>query len=450
MGLLTGDIEIPRRIRIIFLVVDKSGSMSCGRMNALNQNVQYLFSYLQELENNNPDAMYKIAVLEVSTDCHWMYETPMPLQDFQWKPFEPNGLSNLGMACTELNAKLTRNGGFMAAPSGYYAPVVIFLSDGLPTDDYNEPLKKLKENNWFKHAITISIGIGTDVDECFLKELVSDEKNIAIVKNSFEMKEAFKSIAILADQVFAHQDCNLEEIINQRSPKNNANEVSAPIWAISRHRIGTDGSGVTSLVTFKDCPLSCTFCLNPPSKRNQNTKYYLPEELYQELKIDNLYFEATDGGVTFGGGEPSLYDEFIISFRKLCKWRITLETSLNVPLHKIKRLSRVVDSWIIDIKDLNPSIYENYTGKSISNLEEGLRYLVDNRLQDKCIIRVPYIPKFNTDVDREASIKKLNEMGFYNIDKFDYIVKKQLEDKTEATDEFNHANDWDEYTEGGA
>ena len=37
----------------------------------------------------------------------------------------------------------------------------------------------------------------------------------------------------------------------------------APVFAVSRHRLGTDGAGVTTLVGFRGCPLSCRYCLNP-------------------------------------------------------------------------------------------------------------------------------------------------------------------------------------------
>ena len=73
------------------------------------------------------------------------------------------------------------------------------------------------------------------------------------------------------------------------------------------------------------------------------------------MKIDQLYFLATGGGITFGGGEPSMYPDFIVRFREICgpEWNLTLETSLNVPADNIRRLSSVINQFIIDIKDTN-------------------------------------------------------------------------------------------------
>ena len=36
-----------------------------------------------------------------------------------------------------------------------------------------------------------------------------------------------------------------------------------PVFAIERHRITTDGVGVTTLVGAYGCPLQCKYCLNP-------------------------------------------------------------------------------------------------------------------------------------------------------------------------------------------
>lgn len=48
--------------------------------------------------------------------------------------------------------------------------------------------------------------------------------------------------------------------------------IQAPVIAVSRHRIQTDGQGVTTLVCFHGCPLRCRCCLNPFSFA-ENTAY---------------------------------------------------------------------------------------------------------------------------------------------------------------------------------
>ena len=86
----------------------------------------------------------------------------------------------------------------------------------------------------------------------------------------------------------------------------------ASILGISRLRIGTDGNGITSLVAFHGCSLRCQYCLNPACLDcDAKVQRMTPEEVMKELKKDELYYIATKGGVTLGGGEPLLKSQFI-------------------------------------------------------------------------------------------------------------------------------------------
>ena len=130
----------------------------------------------------------------------------------------------------------------------------------------------------------------------------------------------------------------------------------APIIAIDRHRIATDGVGVTTLVGFWGCPLRCKHCINPQSFSMETKPLYLtPEELYERTRIDQLYFLASGGGVTFGGGEPLLYPQFLHRFRALCgeTWRLTVETSLSLPWESVELAASCIDEFWVDCKDTN-------------------------------------------------------------------------------------------------
>lgn len=127
----------------------------------------------------------------------------------------------------------------------------------------------------------------------------------------------------------------------------------------------------------------------------------------------------------FGGGEPALRSRFIEAFRAICpkEWKINIETSMNVPQEHLERLMPVVDEYMIDIKDMNPRIYREYTGMGNEKVMSNLERLVAEGLAERCIIRIPLIPDFNTDEDRENSVRQLQEMGFTRFDRFDYIIK---------------------------
>jgi len=200
-------------------------------------------------------------------------------------------------------------------------------------------------------------------------------------------------------------------------------KAQADIAAVARHRIAVDGDGMNTLVVFMSCPLRCKYCLNPQTlDAGLPHRTLTPDELYEETRKDELYFLATGGGVTFGGGEPLLRPDFIRAFRSLCGdgWKINVETSLNVPEDNVRGLMPVIDYWFIDIKDMDPEIYRKYTGKDNERVRENLRLLADSGFAAKCTIRIPHIPGYNEDADRDRSIKELEAMGFSDFDRFEY------------------------------
>ncbi len=199
--------------------------------------------------------------------------------------------------------------------------------------------------------------------------------------------------------------------------------LQAPIITSARHRLQIDGQGVTTLVLFHGCPLRCKWCINPFSF-SPETKVVLmtPEALYEKVKIDDLYFRSTGGGVTFGGGEPLLYVEFIQEFRKICgdEWHLCAETALNVPRAQVERAVKCIDLFYVDCKDTNPDIYQRYTGKMNVEMLDNLRYLIHTVGPERVVVRLPLIPEYNTEADRRRSRELLTGMGITQIDCFTY------------------------------
>lgn len=205
---------------------------------------------------------------------------------------------------------------------------------------------------------------------------------------------------------------------------NNEGDYTVPIIGIDRLRINSDGVGVTTLVCFLGCPLSCQYCLNPQSWRTKTgIRNITPLQLFQEVSIDKLYFFATGGGVTFGGGEPLLYPRFLKEFHEFVEgeWKINLETSLNVPIESLQLIADCIDCFYIDIKDTNNEIYTRYTGKKNERVFANLAWLVEHIGEEKIVVRVPLIPDFNTISNVNDSIKFLKDKyKKITIDQFEY------------------------------
>lgn len=192
---------------------------------------------------------------------------------------------------------------------------------------------------------------------------------------------------------------------------------------LSRLRMQTDGQGITTLVIFHGCPLRCRWCINAFSF-DPGTKFHrvTAETLYEATKQHALYYLATGGGVTFGGGEPLLQAEFLREFRQLCgsQWHLCAETSLNVPWEKVQTAAGCIDEFIIDCKDTDPVIYRSYTGRDNALVLENLQKLLSLLGPERILLRLPLIPEYNTEAHRQKSLAALKAMGFTRFDLFSY------------------------------
>lgn len=88
-----------------------------------------------------------------------------------------------------------------------------------------------------------------------------------------------------------------------------------------------DGPGIRTTVFLKGCPLDCWWCHNPESRSFNIEKIngqaigknYSVEELLREIIKDRTFFDESNGGVTFSGGEPLSQPEFLCAILAACK-----------------------------------------------------------------------------------------------------------------------------------
>ncbi len=204
-GFLSEVDGINRRVMIMYFVIDTSLSMRGSKIGAVNSAIEEMIPDLRELSESNADAEIKLAVLKFSTGCEWVTPTPISLEAFgDWEALEVDGMTDLGSACSELCAKLSQKSGFMTketAPFGFYAPVIILLSDGGPTDSYDEELDKLKNNKWYKSALKVAIAIGKDAKKGPLEKFTENPELVIPVNNSSMLKKLIRFAAVTSSQI---------------------------------------------------------------------------------------------------------------------------------------------------------------------------------------------------------------------------------------------------------
>lgn len=183
-----------------------------------------------------------------------------------------------------------------------------------------------------------------------------------------------------------------------------------------------DGPGIRTTVFFKGCPLRCWWCHNPESHKilpekfngcNQRRgfdqtfsvnkdevgKEISIEELITEVMKDRVFYEESNGGVTFSGGEPLMQPEFLAEALKECKnsgVHTAVDTSGYSEIENLKSAATDTDLFLFDLKLMNDDLHQNYTGVSNQLILKNLLEL--DQLNKKIIIRIPIIPEI-TDAE---------------------------------------------------
>ncbi len=189
--------------------------------------------------------------------------------------------------------------------------------------------------------------------------------------------------------------------------------VSGRIFDIQRYSIH-DGVGIRTIVFLKGCALRCRWCCNPESqefaietmtvngKKKTIGRDVTGREVMETVKRDMPYYGRSGGGLTLSGGESLLQPEFATALLRAAKdMGITtaMESMGFARFDVIKGLLPYLDTYLMDIKHMNPAKHKEFTGKENTMMVENARKIAESRMCE-LIIRVPVIPGFN-DTEEE-------------------------------------------------
>ena len=87
---------------------------------------------------------------------------------------------------------------------GGVAPIIIFMSDGMPTSyDWEDHLNSLKKKGWFRVALKYALAIQIDTDEAMdvLSKFTGNSETVLKVYTAEALRKVIKVIAVTASKV---------------------------------------------------------------------------------------------------------------------------------------------------------------------------------------------------------------------------------------------------------
>ena len=189
----------------LLFVIDNSGSMEGEKIGAVNNAIRDVISIMPEIQEDTSDAEIKISALTFSENCHWVYSEPKSANEFKWKDITTEGGTDYSKAYDELAKFLCKreNGGKMPDIGGV-APIIILMSDGMPTSpDWPKHLDSLKKKGWFKVALKYALAIQIDTKEAMdvLSAFTGNPETVLKVYTAEALRKVIKVIAITASKV---------------------------------------------------------------------------------------------------------------------------------------------------------------------------------------------------------------------------------------------------------
>lgn len=175
--------ELASRPLHFIWIADSSGSMEQdGKIQALNTAIREAIPHMRKVAEDNPNAQVLVRAVKFSNGAQWHISQPTPVADFAWTDLAAEGETDMGKALQLVAEQLKM------PPMSERAlpPVLVLVSDGQPTDDFETGLKALLDQPWGKKAVRIAISIGRDADPEVLQRFIGNSELKPLAANSPE------------------------------------------------------------------------------------------------------------------------------------------------------------------------------------------------------------------------------------------------------------------------
>ncbi len=164
-------------------IADSSGSMEAdGKIQALNYAIRNAIPDMRKVADENPNAQVLVRAIEFSSGARWHVSQPTDVADFEWTDLSADGVTDMGKALSMVADQLK----IPPMSDRALPPVLVLISDGQPTDDFEDGLEQLLEQPWGKKAVRIAIAIGEDADNDVLQKFIAHPELKPLQANNSE------------------------------------------------------------------------------------------------------------------------------------------------------------------------------------------------------------------------------------------------------------------------
>lgn len=239
-----------------------------------------------------------------------------------------------------------------------------------------------------------------------------------------------------------------------------------------------DGPGIRTTVFLKGCPLNCWWCHNPESQKSNPEIMFFKEkckscglclkmcpqkaiefvdgypvtnegkcnlcgkctdfctsnareiigkemtvkDLMKEIIKDEAFYDESNGGVTFSGGEPLMHADYLNDILRACKNRgihTTIDTSGYTDWSQFEKIIDNTDLFLFDIKHMDNEKHFKYMGVGNTVILENLKKLSERG--SNIYIRMPIIAGVNDDDKNiDAAVDFISKLNIIHVNLLPY------------------------------
>ena len=179
----------------VIILADTSGSMGVeGKIEALNDAMKEMIKTFSKESRLRAELQLGIITFGGNVLEHTPLTNISEMEGDIFADFDANGGTPMGEALSHVNNWLENK---ELIPSRAYRPVIILVSDGHPTDDWEASFEAFKSSDRAQKATRFAMAIGSDADDVMLNEFINDrEAQLFHAHNARDIHRFFRAVTM--------------------------------------------------------------------------------------------------------------------------------------------------------------------------------------------------------------------------------------------------------------